>query len=119
MMSGGCRCARAGLLFPITDDNNKRFGLAKEDELSAVKNKNLSEWVAAAEKLALNSGDHIDCPECHQRGLKVRDVEYGWGPSRGLERHLVCTHCGAHNIVNLRRALPCGEMHVTAKADAE
>ena len=85
--------------------------------MSAVRNRNLSEWVAAAEKLALNSAEHVDCPECRRPGLQARDVEYGWGPSRGLERHLVCTHCGAYNIVNLRRALPSGETHAEARTE--
>ncbi len=121
MTCGERRRVRTGHLFAVAKNNNKCFCLPKEDELSAVKKKNLPEWIAAAEKLALNSGEHVDCPECQRRGLRVRDIEYGWGPSRGLERHVVCMHCGAHNIVNLRHALPCGEVHVKgeAKADAE
>jgi hypothetical protein len=72
--------------------------------VSATGNKHIGEWIKAAEELAVNSTQHVCCPECGQPALKVRDVEYGWAPAKGLERYLVCSHCGAYNVVNLRRA---------------
>jgi DNA-directed RNA polymerase subunit RPC12/RpoP len=76
--------------------------------VSAAKSKYINEWVKAAEKMVLSSADSIDCPECGHKALKVRDIEYGWGPCRGLQRYLTCAHCGAYNIVNLRHALSNG-----------
>jgi hypothetical protein len=80
--------------------------------MSAVGSKNLSGWVAAAQRLVMNSAANVECPDCSQPALKVRDVEYGWGPSRGLERYLVCSNCGAFSAVNLRHArCSCEEEH--------
>lgn len=76
--------------------------------MSAVKSKHLAQWMEAAEKLALISEKSIECPECGQKSLVVRDIEYGWGSCRGLERYLMCSHCGAYNIVNLRHAASNG-----------
>jgi hypothetical protein len=75
--------------------------------VSATGNKHISEWIRAAEELAVSSTAHVLCPECGQPALKVRDIEYGWAPAKGLERYMVCSHCGAYNVVNLRRAETC------------
>jgi hypothetical protein len=50
--------------------------------------------------------------------LQVRDVEYGWGHTKGLERYLICSHCGAYNAVNMRHARAGSEPHVAAVAEA-
>ena len=72
--------------------------------MSAVGSKNLAVWIEAAQRLAVNSAEKVDCPDCGVPALKVRDVEYGWGPAKGLERYLVCSNCGAFSAVNLRHA---------------
>jgi hypothetical protein len=72
--------------------------------MGAIRSGKREEWVSAAERLVSESADHVDCPECSKPGLQVRDVEYGWGPRKGVERYLICTHCGAYNAVNLQRA---------------
>jgi transcription elongation factor Elf1 len=77
--------------------------------MSAIRSKNLEAWVAAAHRLVQNSTKHVNCPDCGKPELQVRDVEYGWGPNRGLERYLICSHCGAYNAVNLRHARPSME----------
>ena len=82
--------------------------------MSAVRTKNLTEWVDAAQRLVLNSTKHVDCPDCGKAALQVRDVEYGWGHNKGLERYLVCSHCGAYNAINLRHARPSTEAHHAA-----
>jgi len=74
--------------------------------MSAIRGKNLSEWVEAAQKLVLSSTKNVNCPDCGHASLQVRDVEYGWGHNKGLERYLVCSSCGAFNAVNLRHARP-------------
>lgn len=74
--------------------------------MSAARSKNLAAWVDAAHKLGMNSTKHVDCPDCGKPALQVRDIEYGWGHSKGLERYLVCSQCGAYNAVNLRHARP-------------
>lgn len=85
--------------------------------MSAVKSKHLAEWMQAAERLALSAAQNVECPECGHKALKVRDIEYGWGPCRGLERYLMCSHCGAYNIVNLRHALSNGAMQPEIRTD--
>jgi predicted RNA-binding Zn-ribbon protein involved in translation (DUF1610 family) len=76
----------------------------EEIKMSAARSKNLTEWVAAAENLVQNSTKKVACPDCGKPALQVRDVEYGWGHTKGLERYLVCSHCGAYNAVNMRHA---------------
>lgn len=86
--------------------------------MSAVRSKNLAEWVEAAERLVVNSTKSVDCPDCGKPALQVRDVEYGWGHTKGLERYLICSHCGAYNAVNMRHARAGSEPHVAAVAGA-
>jgi hypothetical protein len=76
--------------------------------MSAVRGKNLTEWVAAAQKLVLNSANSVSCPDCGEASLQVRDVEYGWGHNKGLERYLVCSNCGAFNHLPLDRSSESG-----------
>jgi hypothetical protein len=64
------------------------------------------EWICAAEQLVRMSESQVACPECGERGLQVRDMEYGVGPCRGIERYLLCAKCGCFNAVNLRHASP-------------
>jgi hypothetical protein len=71
-------------------------------------------WVTAAQRLVCESAEHVDCPECGTPALKVRDVEYGWGTGRGIERYMVCSHCQAYHSVNLRRAGPLVEKALMA-----
>ena len=82
--------------------------------MGAIRSGKREEWVSAAERLVCKSADHVDCPECGTPGLKVRDVEYGWGPRKGIERYLICSHCGAYNAVNMRRAGPLIEAALMA-----
>lgn len=77
-----------------------------EEKMSAIRGKNIAQWVEAAQKLGVSSAENVCCPDCGNTGLKVRDVEYGWGHVKGLERYLICSHCGAFNAVNLRHARP-------------
>jgi hypothetical protein len=79
--------------------------------MSAVRGKNITEWVAAAHKLVLRSTNSVNCPDCGKPSLRVRDVEYGWGHNKGLERYLICSNCGAFNAVNLRHARPCDDQN--------
>ena len=87
--------------------------------MSAARSQNLTEWVAAAENLVLNSSKKISCPDCGKPALQVRDVEYGWGHTKGLERYLVCSHCGAYNAVNMRHARPFGDVHAAVSIASE
>lgn len=89
--------------------------------MSAARSKNLSAWVEAAHRLGVNSTSNVDCPDCGKPALQVRDVEYGWGHSKGLERYLVCSQCGAYNAVNLRHARPAveGLVEIAEPADVK
>jgi hypothetical protein len=87
--------------------------------MSAARSKNLTEWVAAAQSLVVNSTQKVGCPDCGKPALQVRDVEYGWGHSKGLERYLVCSHCGAYNAINLRHAGPFETESAGASAAAK
>lgn len=72
--------------------------------MGAIRNVKISQWIEIAEFLCRNSPQSAMCPECGKASLRVRDVEYGPGASRGTERYLVCSSCGAFNAVNVRRA---------------
>jgi hypothetical protein len=85
--------------------------------MSAVGSKNLAVWIEAAQRLAVNSAEKVACPDCGVPALKARDVEYGWGPAKGLERYLVCSNCGAFSAVNLRHARSSCDHADTTKTD--
>lgn len=76
--------------------------------MTAAQSNKRKQWVAVAEKLVYSSAATVECPECGQTSLNVRDVEYGWGEGKGLERYMVCSKCKAYSSVNMRRA---GEYH--------
>jgi hypothetical protein len=87
---------------------------AQEEKMSAIRSRKREQWVSAANLLVYKSAQHVGCPECGTPSLQVRDVEYGWGQRRGLERYLVCSHCRAYNAVNMRRAGPLAEAPLLA-----
>ena len=74
--------------------------------MGAVQSCKQEQWILAAEQLVHRSNQYVACPECGTPALQVRDVEFGGGPRKGLERYLVCSHCGCHNAVTMRRAGP-------------
>jgi hypothetical protein len=82
-----------------------RGPIPRRKEMNAMRRKR-ELWVTAAQRLVCESTKYVDCPECGTPALQVRDVEYGWGASRGIERYMVCSHCQAYHSVNLRRAGP-------------
>jgi len=61
-------------------------------------------WHDMALFLISNSVSNARCPECGCNSLSVRDMEYGCGTSRGVQRYLMCASCGAFQVVNLKRA---------------
>lgn len=82
--------------------------------MGAIKTGKREEWVLAAERLVHEAAHNVHCPACDTPSLKVRDVEYGWGSRKGIERYLICSHCGAYNSVNMRRAGPLVEIPLMA-----
>lgn len=72
--------------------------------MSAIRNVKMSQWIAIAEHVCRHSPQSAVCPECGSASLNVRDLEYGPADRKGAERYLVCTKCGAYNMVNMRRA---------------
>jgi hypothetical protein len=72
--------------------------------MSAVTNTKISDWVAIANHLCRNAPQSTLCPDCQTASLKVRDIEYGPAGRRGKERYIACTHCGAFQVINVRRA---------------
>ncbi len=72
--------------------------------MSAVSNANLDEWVAIAQQLCRSAPTSASCPDCGESTLVMRDRSYGPPHSQGRERYLICTSCGAFNVVSLRRA---------------
>jgi transcription elongation factor Elf1 len=79
--------------------------------MSAIRNQKREEWILAAARLLTRSSKHVECPECGAPALQVRDVEYGIGSRKGLDRYLSCLQCGRDNIVNLRHAGTYFETH--------
>lgn len=82
--------------------------------MSAIRSRKREQWVSAAQRLVFESTKNVACPECGTPSLQVRDVEYGWGPGKGVERYLVCSHCRANSSVNLRRAGPLVDRRLIA-----
>ncbi len=62
------------------------------------------QWVETAHHLALRSASSVACPCCGSTSLSVRDVEYGFGHARGVQRYISCGCCGAFTGVNVRCA---------------
>jgi uncharacterized Zn finger protein len=61
-------------------------------------------WRDVADALTGKAAETVQCPDCGCSGLKVRDVNYGHGYDRGIQRYITCTACGAFHAVNMRRA---------------
>jgi hypothetical protein len=62
------------------------------------------QWVDTARKLGRVSAATVGCPCCGSTSLSVRDVEYGFGHKKGLQRYISCGCCGAFTGVNVKRA---------------
>jgi hypothetical protein len=74
------------------------------------------QWVETAHHLGRRSPGSVACPCCGSTSLSVRDVEYGFGHEKGLQRYISCGCCGAFTGVNVKRA---GEMEPTRLRAAE
>ncbi len=74
------------------------------------------EWVETANYLARRSASTVACPCCGSTSLSVRDVEYGFGHDRGVQRYISCGCCGAFTGVNVKCA---GETEAKALRAAE
>ncbi len=62
------------------------------------------QWVETAEALVHQSSGNVECPCCGSASLSVRDVEYGFGHDKGVQRYISCGSCGAFTGVNMKRA---------------
>jgi len=62
------------------------------------------QWIETAEALVRQSPKEVGCPCCGSTSLSVKDVEYGFGHEKGIQRYISCGCCGAFTGVNLRRA---------------
>jgi formate dehydrogenase maturation protein FdhE len=62
------------------------------------------QWVETANHLARHSASTVACPCCGSTSLSVRDVDYGFGHDRGVQRYISCGCCGAFNSVNVKCA---------------
>jgi hypothetical protein len=74
------------------------------------------QWVETAHHLGRRSAGSVACPCCASTSLSVRDVEYGFGHEKGVQRYITCGCCGAFTGVNVRRA---GEVEAPALRAAE
>ena len=73
------------------------------------------QWLETAQQLGQRSPENIACPCCGSTSLSVKDVEYGFGYDKGVQRYITCGCCGAFTGVNVKRA---GEDH-KIKGDGE
>jgi transcription elongation factor Elf1 len=64
----------------------------------------LERWVETAHRLGCRSPQSVACPCCGSTSLSVRDVEYGFGHEKGVQRYISCGCCGAFTGVNVKRA---------------
>jgi transcription elongation factor Elf1 len=62
------------------------------------------QWVETAHHLGCRSPQSVACPCCGSTSLSVRDVEYGFGHDKGVQRYISCGCCGAFTGVNVKRA---------------
>jgi formate dehydrogenase maturation protein FdhE len=62
------------------------------------------EWVETANHLARHCASTVACPCCGSTSLSARDVEYGFGHDRGVQRYISCGCCGAFTSVNVKCA---------------
>ncbi len=67
------------------------------------------QWKSAAEELGTRSASNVACPCCGSTSLSARDVEYGFGHEKGIQRYVACGCCGAFTGVNVKRAGPAHE----------
>ncbi len=73
------------------------------------------QWVQTAQKFARHSPDSVACPCCGSTSLRVKDVEYGFGYDKGVQRYITCGCCGAFTSVNVKRAGEHQEVKSTDK----
>lgn len=62
------------------------------------------QWLETAQQFGLRSQENIACPCCGSTSLSVKDVEYGFGYDKGVQRYITCGCCGAFTGVNVKRA---------------
>jgi hypothetical protein len=74
------------------------------------------QWDEIADYVGRRAAETVACPCCGSTSLSVRDVEYGPGHERGIQRYISCGWCGAFNGVNVKRA---GELEKPVLQGAE
>ncbi len=72
--------------------------------MSERNQKSADRWHRTAEALITRAATDVHCPDCGRHGLSVRDMEYGCGPGKGVQRYMMCSYCGAFQVVSLKRA---------------
>ena len=72
--------------------------------MSHVSQAPFEQWVETAQTLGRNSAESVACPCCGSTSLSTRDVEYGFGHDKGVQRYITCGCCGAFTGVNVKRA---------------
>lgn len=73
-------------------------------KVSTHKKISSNQWHETALMLVSRSVDNVHCPECGKLSLSVRDMEYGCGTTKGIQRYIGCSACGAFQVINLKRA---------------
>jgi transposase-like protein len=72
--------------------------------MEKAKEAKFERWVETAHALVRTSAEQVACPCCGSSSLSVRDIEYGSGHEKGVQRYMTCKCCGAFSGVALRRA---------------
>jgi hypothetical protein len=62
------------------------------------------QWLDTAHQFDRRAPENVTCPCCGSTSLSVKDVEYGFGHDKGVQRYITCGCCGAFTGVNIRRA---------------
>jgi hypothetical protein len=62
------------------------------------------QWLETAHQFDRNAPQNVICPCCGSASLSVKDVEYGFGHEKGVQRYITCGCCGAFTGVNVKRA---------------
>lgn len=72
-------------------------------------------WLETAREFARHAPGSVACPNCGSTSLSVKDVEYGLGHDKGVQRYITCGCCGAFTGVNVKRAGEGHAVHVSGE----
>jgi hypothetical protein len=96
--------ARIDRIYKISQQRTNKARKRETWEMTHLSETPFNHWVETAHHLGRRSPETVACPCCSSTSLSVRDVEYGFGHDKGVQRYITCGCCGAFTGVIVRRA---------------